>query len=274
MSQQNVELARRGMGSMDAFFSLLDECIVADVRAFPLPDYSGLVVGRDKFIEMSRHYWGAWEDYRVEAEEFIDAGQSVVVGIHERGRGKGSGVQLDRRWAYIWTFREGRIVRWEPRRSIEDAVKAAGLPAKPSPRENVEIVRALAEGFQHRQHERAFEFYDPEIEWDASAFAEVNPDIAAVYHGHEGVRAYWRHWLSAWSDLHFEIQDVVDAGDDVVLLIRNQRQWGRHSGIPTDAPPYGMVFSFREGKVVRWRVFPDQESALEAAGLSGLGDVA
>ena len=213
-----MELARRGMESMEAFFSLLDECIVADVRAFPLPDYSGLVVGRDKFIEMSRHYWGAWEDYRVEPEEFIDAGQSVVVGIHERGRGKGSGVQLDRRWAYIWTFREGRIVRWEPRRSIEDAVKAAGLPAKPSPRENVEIVRALAEGFQHRQHERAFEFYDPEIEWDASAFAEVNPDIAAVYHGHEGVRAYWRHWLSAWSDLHFEIQDVVDAGDDVVLL--------------------------------------------------------
>ena len=169
MSERNMELARRGMESMEAFFSLLDECIVADVRAFPLPDYSGLVVGRDKFIEMSRHYWGAWEDYRVEPEEFIDAGQSVVVGIHERGRGKGSGVQLDRRWAYIWTFREGRIVRWEPRRSIEDAVKAAGLPAKPSPRENVEIVRALAEGFQHRQHERAFEFYDPEIEWDATA---------------------------------------------------------------------------------------------------------
>ena len=38
---------------------------------------------------------------------------------------------------------------------------------------------------------------------------------------------YWRNWLSAWSDLQFEIQDVVDAGDDVVLLIRNQRQWGR-----------------------------------------------
>ena len=38
--------------------------------------------------------------------------------------------------------------------------------------ENVEIVRRLAEGFQRRQHERAFEFYDPEIEWDASGLAE------------------------------------------------------------------------------------------------------
>jgi hypothetical protein len=28
--------------------------------------------------------------------------------------------------------------------------------------ENVEIVRSFAFGFQHRQHERAFEFYDPD----------------------------------------------------------------------------------------------------------------
>jgi ketosteroid isomerase-like protein len=134
--------------------------------------------------------------------------------------------------------------------------------------ENVEIVRTLAEGFQRRQHERAFEFYDPEIEWDASRVAEMLPDNAGVYHGHEGVRTYWRNWLSAWSDLRFEIQDVVDAGDEVVLLIRNQRQWGRHSGLETEFPPYAMVFTFRDGKVIRLRHFLDQQMALEAAGLS------
>jgi ketosteroid isomerase-like protein len=134
--------------------------------------------------------------------------------------------------------------------------------------ENVEVVRTLAEGFAHRQHEQAFELYDPEIEWDASRLAEVLPDIAGVYHGHEGVRAYWRNWLSAWSDLEFEIQDVVDAGEEVVLLIRNQRQWGRHSGIATEMPPYALVFPIRDGMVVRWRAYPDQESALQAAGLS------
>ena len=40
---------------------------------------------------------------------------------------------------------------------------------------NVEIVRGLAEGFQRRQHERAFEFYDPEIEWDASRMGGPHP---------------------------------------------------------------------------------------------------
>jgi len=134
--------------------------------------------------------------------------------------------------------------------------------------ENVEIVRALAEGFQRRQHEQAFKFYDPEIEWDASAVAEIFPEISGVYHGHEGVRAHWRNWLSAWSDLQFEIQNVVGAGDEVVLLICNQRQWGRHSGLEAEFAPYGMVFTFRSGKVIRWRMFPDQRSALEAAGLS------
>ena len=135
-------------------------------------------------------------------------------------------------------------------------------------RENVEIVRTLAEGFQHRQHEQAFDLYDPEIEWDSSRMSERQPDNAGVYHGHDGVRAFWRDWLSAWSDLHFEIQDVLDAGDDVVLLVRNQRQWGRRSGIATDVSPYGMVFTLRDQRVIRVRAYPEQESALEAVGVS------
>jgi ketosteroid isomerase-like protein len=135
--------------------------------------------------------------------------------------------------------------------------------------ENVELVRDLLEAFRRRDHERAFDFYDPAIEWDASGHRAVNPDLAGVFRGHEGVRTYWRRWLSAWKDLEFEIQDVRDGeGGEVVALIRNQRQWGRHSGIATDMPPYGLVFTIRDGKVVRWRSFPDQEAALEAAGVS------
>ncbi len=33
-------------------------------------------------------------------------------------------------------------------------------------------------------------------------------------------------------------------------------------------PPYGIVFTIRGGKVVRWRFYINQISALEAAGLS------
>lgn len=96
---------------------------------------------------------------------------------------------------------------------------------------NVEIVHGLLEGFARRDHEAAFNAYDANIEWDATAGANVNPDIATVFHGHDGVRAYWRAWLSAWRDLEFEVQEVLDAGDDVVALIHNQRQWDDTAGL-------------------------------------------
>ena len=134
-------------------------------------------------------------------------------------------------------------------------------------KENVEVVRDLLEAFASRDHDRAFAFYDPDIEWDASKQGLI-VDAIGVYRGHDGVREYWREWLSAWKDIEFEVEGILDGGDDVVALIRNQRQWGRHSGIETEVPPYGLVFTFRETKVIRWCAYPDRETALEAAGLS------
>jgi ketosteroid isomerase-like protein len=120
-------------------------------------------------------------------------------------------------------------------------------------RENLEIVRALGEAFRRRDHERPFDFYDPDIEWDASGMVSRAPGAMGVYRGHEGVRTFWREWLSAWKDVAFEIEDVRAAGDEVVMLVRNQRMWGRHTGIATGVPPYAMVFTFQDGKIVRWR---------------------
>jgi ketosteroid isomerase-like protein len=109
--------------------------------------------------------------------------------------------------------------------------------------------------------------YDPEVEWDVSGAEGMPSDLAQVYLGHEGMLTYWRRWLEAWKDLQYEIQDVRGAGDEVVVL--NQRQRGRHSGILTELPPFAQVFTFREGKVVRMRAFPNHESALKAVGLEG-----
>jgi ketosteroid isomerase-like protein len=142
---------------------------------------------------------------------------------------------------------------------------------------NVETIRAVFEATQRPEiltrlgrGEVDLGLYDPNVEWDVSGVGELIPfELGEVYRGHEGVLTYWRGWLEAWRDLQYEIQDVLDAGDEVVVLIRNQRQWGRHSGILTELPPYAQVFTFREGKVVRMRAFPNHESALKAVGLAG-----
>ena len=74
--------------------------------------------------------------------------------------------------------------------------------------ENVEMVRDLAEAFQRGNIERAYDFYDPDIEWDASRFVGVIPDLTGIYHGHDAIRDFWQRWLEAWRDLRFEFEDI------------------------------------------------------------------
>lgn len=128
MSQGNIELVRRGIESVDAFWAMLDEYVIWDLRAWPkAPDIDAVYVGRDAVIKASRRYWGTWGDYRVEARELLDAGPSVVVILHESGRGKGSGAPFDRPHPQLWTFRSGRVIRWDSFQSRAEALEAAGL---------------------------------------------------------------------------------------------------------------------------------------------------
>ena len=58
MSEGNIELVRRGIGNVDAFWAMLDEFVVWDLRGWPSPDLDSVYVGRDAVIKASRHYWG------------------------------------------------------------------------------------------------------------------------------------------------------------------------------------------------------------------------
>jgi ketosteroid isomerase-like protein len=127
MSEANVELVRRGVTSIEAFWALLDEYVVWDLRERPGLDVDPVCFGRDAVIKASRHYWGTWKDYRMDIEEVLDAGQSVVVIFREQARGRSSGVPFAQQHPQLWTFRAGRIIRWESFRTRAQALEAAGL---------------------------------------------------------------------------------------------------------------------------------------------------
>jgi ketosteroid isomerase-like protein len=129
MSQENVELVRSlyQAGDPSRFFDLLSEDVELDFSAYPVPD-SRVVRGKDAAIDWSRRWWGTWDEYVLEATEIIDADDDrVVVLQREHGRGKGSGAQLERRWAVVYTIRTGKVARFQPFKTREEALQAAGL---------------------------------------------------------------------------------------------------------------------------------------------------
>lgn len=69
----------------------------------------------------------AWEERRLEPEDFIDAGDEVVVLLHEYRRGRGSGVELEAETAVVVTVSGGRVVRIQGYMDRAAALEAAGL---------------------------------------------------------------------------------------------------------------------------------------------------
>ena len=74
-----------------------------------------------------RRIFEVYEDFRVEAEEYVDAGDTIVVVARARGTARGSGMHMDQRSAQAWTVRGGKPIRMEQYPTREDALKAVGL---------------------------------------------------------------------------------------------------------------------------------------------------
>jgi ketosteroid isomerase-like protein len=133
--------------------------------------------------------------------------------------------------------------------------------------ENVAIVRTLIGAFFRRDIEVMEVLQSPDVEWDATRMGGRLPGWEGIHRGPEETREFWRAWLSSWRDLQFDYE-IRDAGERVVVLINNQRQWGRHSGIETEFPPYSWVYRLRDGRVIEGTFYPDQASALKDCGLA------
>jgi hypothetical protein len=63
----------------------------------------------------------------VEAMEFMDAGDSVVVRVDQWGTGPQSGAPGHLQYFQIWTFRGASVIRIESISERADALEAAGL---------------------------------------------------------------------------------------------------------------------------------------------------
>jgi len=71
----------------------------------------------------------AWEEWRMDVEDLIDAGGDTVVAVgHFRARGRTSGAPVDRRVGIVYTLRNGRVWRTQTYLDLAEAFAAVGLP--------------------------------------------------------------------------------------------------------------------------------------------------
>jgi uncharacterized protein len=128
MSQENVELAQRILGQFvatgEVVWHLADPDI--EVHDHDTPD-QGDYRGHDGLARWLEDWGAAWAAWSIEPEEFIDAGDSVVVFIRMKAEGRGSGVEIERRDAQVWRLRNGMVTRIDYYNDRAQALKAAGL---------------------------------------------------------------------------------------------------------------------------------------------------
>ena len=102
------------------------DAVVQDLQNAP---DQPVTAGGGKAIRQNLKLWAAaFDELRVDIEEYIDGPNTVICEAHWQGQGKTSGISIDVHQFDLYEFRDGRVVRAVLGfRSKNEALKAAGL---------------------------------------------------------------------------------------------------------------------------------------------------
>jgi ketosteroid isomerase-like protein len=128
--------------------------------------------------------------------------------------------------------------------------------------ENVQLIRAAFDAFAADGLDAALPFFAPDCVWHPS---DHWVDGSAS-RGHDGIRALVAAWDENFDDFRWNVHDIRDAQDRVVVLTHMTGRI-KDSGLPL-SQPLGLVASdFRGETFGDVQVFATWDEALEAVGL-------
>ena len=129
MSQENVEIVKAWY---DAFNREDWDAMIKDAAPGFEVDLSRAVgpwrgvFGLDQIRRVVGEFRETWESARLEAHEFIEAGDLVVVPLTQHVKGRG-GIEVVVRGTFVWTIRNGAIERVTMYQERQDALEDLGL---------------------------------------------------------------------------------------------------------------------------------------------------
>ena len=132
MSQENVELVERVWAEF-VRWAFPDDMFTTDATWHVAADEpeggssAGPIVGTTEIRRMLASFWETVEAPWVQADEFLDAGDSVVVRWRGGGTGRASGIAVEWEETHVYVVRAGKVAEIREYRGLDEALEAVGL---------------------------------------------------------------------------------------------------------------------------------------------------
>lgn len=96
---------------------------------------------------------------------------------------------------------------------------------------------------------------------------EGAPDDHGPIIGRDAMRAYLADWYEMFDGFEIAVEDLIDAGEGLVLTVYRISGQAKASGVPVETT-LATIWTIRDGKIVRGREYLTRDEALRAAGLA------
>lgn len=104
---------------------------------------------------------------------------------------------------------------------------------------------------------------DAELDWSNS-----RAPYRGFYRGRAEIANAWRTWKEAWDEWYAEVREAIEVDLDTVVIVTHVRARGKGSGVTVHAEG-ASVWSVRDGKIFRGKLFQSKAAALESVGVPG-----
>ena len=109
-----------------ALLELHDADLEIDMSGLDMPGF-GVHRGPEAMRETWTRWIEAWEHYYWTQSKWSEVGEHVIADVEVRATGTSSGAEVIWNQCQVWTFRDGKVIRWHILKDRAEALKAVGL---------------------------------------------------------------------------------------------------------------------------------------------------